>query len=119
MPGAAPIIIIPEQFSVESSFDGDFPLTIGELPEDQDLVEASVVVVEAFDGAAPTLKLGTDSDDDLILTPADSELDAVDRKFTKSVDLAGPNNIVLTIDPDGSTTGKVLVILQAVLREEP
>lgn len=119
MPGAAPIIIVPEQFSVEVSFDGDFPLTIGELPEDQDLVEASVVVVEAFDSAAPTLKLGTASDDDLILTPADSELGMADLKFTKSVNLAGPKDIVLTIDPDDSTTGKVLVILQAVLREEP
>jgi hypothetical protein len=119
MPGANPVVIVPEQFSVEALFDGEFPLTIGELPEDQDLVEASVEVVEAFNGSAPTLKLGTAADDDLLLVPADTELGVAGVKFTKTVSLPGPEDLLLTIDKDDSTAGKVLVIVRAVLREEP
>ncbi len=119
MPGAAPIILVPTQFSVEVSFDDDSPVTIGELPEDQDLIEASVVVLEAFDGTNPTLKVGTTSDDDSILEAADTELGVADTKFTKGVNLAGPEDVIATLTLDGATAGKALVILEAALREEP
>lgn len=118
MPGASPVIVVPEQFSVELAFNADSPLVIGELPEDQDLVEASVLVVEAFNDGAATVRVGTEADSEALMAFDDSELDVADRKFTKSVDLAGPENIVVTLAPVASNQGKVRVILRAVLREE-
>lgn len=107
------------QFSVEVTFDDDSPLTVGGLPEDQDLIEVSVVVLEAFNGVNPTLKVGTTSDDDVILEAVDTELGVANIKFAKGVNLAGPEDFIVTLTLSGATAGKVLVILEAALREGP
>lgn len=89
---------------------------VASLPAGATVLGLKVAGLTAFDGTAPTLKVGDAGDDDRFVEEVDIDLlDAVVpwvSDFSTYHKYVGATDVVATINPDGSTAGAVDVVVE-------
>jgi hypothetical protein len=91
---------------VEFDYNDTSPLVVGVVTAGMHLDRALVSVTGAWNGAAPTVTFGTVSSPFLLLTSLDVDLTSVGQYESGELHtFASGGNLILTITPNGSTSG--------------
>jgi hypothetical protein len=101
------------------SFGDASPRPIYECPHDLHVVAIRIGVRVAFNGAAPQIQIGHGGVPDALF-PADHAAPGVvgTYEYTPELDLAAGTSIDLSIDPDSSSTGSGVVVIDTIPLEE-
>ena len=91
-------------------------VVVASIPAGATVLSLKVAGLTAFDGTAPTLKVGDAGDDDRFVEEVDVDLlEAVVpwvSDFPSYHKYVGATDVVATINPDGSTAGAVDVVVE-------
>jgi hypothetical protein len=91
---------------VEFDYSDTSPLVVGVVTAGMHLDRALVSVTGAWNGTAPTVTFGTVSSPSLLLTSLDVDLTSVGQYESGELHtFASGDNLILTITPNGSTSG--------------
>lgn len=91
---------------VEFDYSDTSPLVVGMVTAGMHLDRALVSVTGAWNGTAPTVTFGTVSSPSLLLTSLDVDLTSVGQYESGELHtFASGDNLILTITPNGSTSG--------------
>lgn len=97
---------------VPFSFASASPIVLQSVPAGLVLLRAAVLVQVHFDGAGPSLSLGTSADPSLVFSPGDVDLAAAGDTFDDSslFEFAAPDLLLLTLSVPGATQGEGILV---------
>ena len=97
------------------AFGTSSPIAVATAPADTLIGKRYVVVTTAFNGTAPTLKVGDAGDDDRLIATTDADLKTVGMyEIPGAYTYASETPIVGVYAADGSTAGEALIILEVL-----
>lgn len=111
MPSASAVRVIRKTIGVAD----DGAVALESVPAGAVILRATVVVLTAFDGSAPTLDIGDAGDPDRLVPAADVDLDTVGTyAIAPSYRYGALTALVGDLDIDASTVGEAEIVIEVV-----
>ncbi len=97
------------------TYSDDGTIDLATVPANAVVGNCRVLVTEAFDGTAPTLKIGDSGDDDRLAATTEIDLKTVDTYIIPRLyKYAAQTDVQAILDIDGSTTGAAVILLEQI-----
>jgi hypothetical protein len=95
--------------------DDDGAIALESVPAGALILRATVVVLTAFDGTAPTLDIGDAGDPDRLVAAADVDLKTAGvYELSPGYEYSALTALTAALDIDGSTTGAAAIVIEVV-----
>ena len=95
------------------TFASGASIAVATVPADAMVGNCQVIVTTAFNGTAPTLKIGDATDDDRHATTAEIDLTAVGTHGAWRLHkYAAQTDVIAALDIDGSTAGEAVIVME-------